>query len=282
MSLRPFVTIARRTGAAFAIVMAGALALPAVSVAKPTREEALKMKNPGESDDAAANRLNEEGKALVRKKSYVEALAKFQAALELFPLANAIFNVSLMHYTLGELEQAFPYLEQTLRAPLTTEQRDLVLKYRADVLEKLKNSHKDILVQSNPPGAAVQVNGVAMPYAAPTRVLVPYGTADLTFSYPGFESKSVVIQSSPTNPPKDVAARLKREDPMAAVMVRCPRGSDVFIDGTMKGFDVVRDRLLAGAHTVRCGKGAENEAFERPVFVQLNNPNNFDFSGIKK
>lgn len=280
MSLRPLTATLRRLGVAFALTASCSLAMPAQAV--PSREDALKLKRAGESDDVAAARLNEEGKALVRKREYYKALELFQAALALFPISNAIFNVGSMHYTLQEYAEAFPYLEQTLRAPLSPEQRDIVLKYRADVLERLKGTHKDILVQSNPPGATVTLNGTQLPYPAPTRVLVPIGTADLTFTYPGFEPQSVVVTSSTTNLPKDVAVRLKREEPYANVSVRCPRGADVFVDGTMKGFDIVRDRLLAGPHTVRCGKSASSAAFERPIDVKRGSPNNFDFSGVKE
>ncbi|MEY3013001.1 MAG: hypothetical protein RIT45_1736 [Pseudomonadota bacterium] len=271
----PFATIRPLSAT---IALACAVVVAATAFAAPTREEALKMKKPGESDDIAAARLNEEGKALVRKRDYYKALELFQAALQLFPISNAIFNVGSMHYTLREYVEAFPYLEQTLRAPLSPEQREIVMKYRTDVLAKLHDTHKDILVQSNPPGAMVSVNGVRLPYPAPMRILIPYGTADITFEYPGFESNTVAVQSSLEKPPKDVAVRLKREEPYGNISVRCPRGADIFIDGTMKGFDVVRDRLLAGKHTVRCGKGPGNEAFERTITVRLNVVNTFDFS----
>ena len=269
----------------FVVAAVGLSASPALSMA-PTREQAVKLKRPGESDDTAAARLNEEGKVLVRKGKYYAALDKFHAALVLFPISNAIFNVGSMLYTLKQYEEAFPYLEQTLRAPLAPEQREIVLKYRADVLKFLRISHHAILVRTNPPGAKLAVNGKKLPFAAPTRVLVAFGTVDLSASYEGFQTTTIVVKSSSAQPAKDVVIRMKREEPDAKVTVRCPPSADIFIDGRMNGFTEARTRLLLGKHVIRCGKTSTTAAFERTVEV-LKRPdpgfvNNFDFSAVKK
>lgn len=272
-----------RTGLAScaAVAVVGALALPEAS-AGPLRAEAERARRAGETDDAAASRLNDEGKILVRERKFYEALRKFELALELFPLSNAIFNVGSMHYTLKQYADAFPYLEQTLKAPLAPEQLEIVRSYRAKCLESLAATHKDILVQTDPPGAIITVNGKEQPFPAPIRVLVPFGAADVQASYPGFETTQVVVQSQPSQPPKDVAIRLKREEPMANVTIRCPHGADVFLDGTMAGFGDVRARVAAGEHTVRCGKTPRNAAFERSFSVKAGQANVFDFSSEKE
>lgn len=248
----------------------------------PTRAQAIKMKRAGESDDGAAARLNEEGKALVQKGKYYEALDKFHAALVLFPISNAIFNVGSMLHTLKHHEEAYPYLEQTLRAPLAPEQRAVVLKYRQETLKALSMSHRAVLVRTNPPGAKLVVDGKKIPFLAPTRVLVHIGRADITAIYPGFEETTVTVTSSIKNPPKDVAIRLKREEPYANVVVRCPKGADVFIDGSMNGFSEARVRLLTGKHVIRCGKTPHSEAQEHTVkVIRHKDPaftNSFDFS----
>lgn len=274
-----------RSRGCVAAVMAAALCAalsvtPAIAEAATACIDAEKMKREGESNDIAAARINEEGKALVRGGKYYNALDLFHCAVTLFPISNAIFNIGSMHYTLKQYEEAFPYIEQTLKAPLAPEQREIVLKYRATLLDRLKVSHKDILVQTNPPGAMLSLNGKMLPFAAPTRILVPFGAADIRATYPGFEPINHVIDSSPTRPPTDAVIRLKREEPMATVSVRCPAGADVFVDGTMKGFDIVRDRVLAGDHTVRCGKTKISAAFERSVTVRRGVGNNFDFSAV--
>lgn len=235
---------------------------------------------PGESDADAAARINEEGKVLVQKGKYYEALEKFHAALNLFPISNAIFNVGSMLFTLKQYPEAFPYVEQTLKAPLAPEQRDIVLKYRAEVLEQTRLTHKDIMVRTNPPGAALTLNGKALPFPAPTRVLVPYGASDIGASYQGFKPTTAVVKSSSVNPPKDLVIRMEREEPYAVVSARCPTGSDVYIDGQMQGFELVRTRLLIGPHQVRCGKTARTKAFERPVEVRKGLGNAFDFSTV--
>lgn len=248
---------------------------------QPARADA-NAKQPGESDDQAAYRLNEQGKSLVRARKYEEALLKFRASLRYFPLSNAIFNVGSMLYTLKNYEDAFPYLEQTLKAPLNPQQREIVLSYRANVLNTLKDSHKDILVRTNPPGARLTLNNSPLPFAAPTRVLVPIGTADLTVTYPGFDTQHVVVKSTRQTPPQDVSVRLKREEPYSQCSIRCPPGSDIFLDGQMRGFELVRTKLLAGDHTIRCGKTAINAAFERKVIVRKSIANTFDFSKHKE
>ncbi len=253
-----------------------------VAYAQGTVEKNRNLPRPGESDDIAAARINEEGKALVQQGKYYAALEKFRAALKLFPISNAIFNVGSMLYTLKHYDEAFPYLEQTLRAPLDPRQRAAVLKYRSEVLRALRLSHKDVLVRTNPPGAKLTLNTKALPYPAPTRILVPYGAADLTVSYAGFKKKTIVIQSSTQKPPVDITVRLDREEPYAKISARCPRGSDVFIDGQMRGFELVRTKMLIGEHVVRCGKTSKNEPFERKIEVRKGLANAFDFSKATK
>ncbi len=269
------------TATLLAVTLALAAAAPAASAQAVDAEDVNKPR-PGESEDAAAERINEEGKVLVRQGKYEAALDKFRASLALFPLSNAIFNVGSMLYTLKQYTEAFPYLEQTLRAPLAPQQRAIVLKHRGNVLHMMRMSHKDVLVRTNPPGARLTLNGTELPFPAPTRVLLPFGAADITATYPGFQPKTVAVKSSTQKLPGNVTIRLEREEPYAPISARCPGGSDVFIDGQMRGFELVRTKLLIGEHTVRCGKTQRNAAFERKVTVRKGLANAFDFSAIKR
>lgn len=264
----------------FAMVAAGAAA---VAPAAPAFAEAPDSAKSEEPADRAAERLNEEGKKLVVSGKYEEALEKFRAALKLFPLSNAIFNVGSMLYTLKQYEEAFPYLDYTLRAPLDPRQREIVLQYRENVITQLKGTHAVIQVESSPPGAQVALNNKALPFETPMKVLVPFGAADITVSLPGFKATTKVVTSSRADPPKDVRVRLERDDPDAAVTVFCPPGADVFIDGQMVGVEQVRTRLLVGTHMVRCGKTAKNKAFEREIQVRpAPQANAFEFSTVKQ
>ncbi|MSQ81889.1 MAG: PEGA domain-containing protein [Myxococcales bacterium] len=234
---------------------------------------------PEEGADRAAERLNEEGKRLVAVQKYEEALDKFRASLKLFPLSNAIFNIGSMLYTLRQYEEAYSYLDYTLRAPLDPRQREIVLQYRENVLSQLKTTHGVIMVESSPPGAQIAVNNKALPFETPMKVLVPYGAADITVSALGFKPVTKVVNSSRADPPKDLRIRLERDDPDAQVTVFCPKGADVFIDGQMMGVEVVRMRLLVGPHIVRCGKTPDTKAFERDVLVKpAPNANAYEFS----
>jgi tetratricopeptide (TPR) repeat protein len=232
-----------------------------------------------EAPDIVAARLNEEGKALVRDGKYVEALAKFRKALDLFPISNAIFNVGSMLYTLKRYEEAFPYLEQTLKAPLDPRQLEIVRQHKAVVLDKLKNSHAVMFLRSNPPNALITVNGRALPFKTPGRVLVPFGATDIELDLPGYKKKIMVIRSSIDSPPRDALVRLEREEPYAKAKITCPNGADVFIDGTMRGFNMVRIKLLTGDHTIRCGKTSKTEAFEQKIHVEKGLSNAYDLSG---
>jgi hypothetical protein len=267
-----------------AILLVVALTLSAgfaVAQTPPTAPPAAGDPNvhPGESADRAAERLNEDGKKLVAAGKYEEALDKFRASLKLFPLSNAIFNIGSMLYTLKQYEDAHPYLEQTLKAPLDPRQREIVLSYLENVTQALKLSHAPILVESNPPGATVTVNTRELPFVTPTRVMVPFGVTDITVQVAGFKPQTAVVTSSRQNLPKDVRVRLERDEPDAQMSVRCPQGADVFIDGTMRGFELVRDRMLLGNHVVRCGKTMESKAFERSILIRAG-ANAFDFSNI--
>ncbi len=257
------------------------LIAPAALAQTPTSAPAQDDLNvkPGESADRAAERLNEEGKKLVAAGKYEEALDKFRASLKLFPLSNAIFNIGSMLYTLKQYEDAHPYLEQTLKAPLDPRQREIVLSYLDNVGQALKLSHAPVVVESNPPGATVTINTKELPFVTPTRVMVPFGTTDVTVQVAGFKPQTVVVASSRMNPPKDIRVRLERDEPDAQVSARCPQGADVFVDGTMRGFELVRDRMLIGQHVVRCGKTMDSKAFERTITVRPG-ANAFDFSNV--
>ena len=250
---------------------------PAPEAAPPARAEPAKP----ESADRAAERLNEEGKKLVAAGKYEEALDKFRQSLKFFPLSNAIFNVGSMHYTLKQYDEAHPYLEQTLRAPLDPRQREIVLNHLENVGRQLRNTHAAILVESSPPGASVGVNNRPLPFETPMRVLVPFGAADVTVTLQGFKPQTVVVNSSTQEPPRDIRVRLERDEPDAPVTVFCPKGADVFVDGTMMGFEQARTRLLLGEHVVRCGKTATSAAFERKVTVRAGS-NAFEFSTTTK
>lgn len=234
-------------------------------------------KRPGESDDAAASRLNEEGKALVRDGKYELALVKFRAALELFPLSNAIFNVGSMLYTLKRHAEAYPYLEQTLKQPLAAEQRKVVLRYRDDVLKAVAKTHKQVMAESNPPGATMELNSTPQPYPTPVPLLVPYGRVELVFRYPGFADKKVVLESTSAVPPKDISVRMARAVVSISLNLRCPEGADVFVDSQIRGYEKVSLTLSAGPHVMRCGKGSASKAFEREIKAAVDGPKEFDY-----
>lgn len=249
--------------------LSASLALIAVvGVVAPAVAQQPEAAAAAEPPDRVAERLNEEGKKLVVASRYEEALDKFRAALKLFPLSNAIFNVGSMLFTLKQYEEAFPYLDYTLRAPLDPRQREIVNNYREQVIKQLATTHAVIVVESSPPAATVSVNNKALPFETPMKVLVPFGATDITIELAGFKPVTKVINSSRSDPPKDLRVRLERDDPDAPVTVFCPKGADIFIDGQMMGLDQVRTRLLVGTHMVRCGKTANNKAFEREVTVR--------------
>ena len=234
-------------------------------------------KLPGESDDAAASRINEEGKALVKDGKYEQALLKFRTALELFPLSNAIFNIGSMLYTLKRHAEAYPYLEQTLKQPLAAEQRKVVLRYRGEVLKAVTPTHHLTQVKSNPPGAMMVLNSAPLPYPTPVQVLVPFGRAELLLSYPGFSEKKVIIESTSAKPPQAVSVRLARAVITAQAALRCPEGADVFVDGQIRGYEKVSLTLPAGKHMLRCGKGSASKAFERDITIVPGGAAAFDF-----
>ncbi len=273
----PLVRAIRPT--ACAVALAVAAAAPAGLAQEGGGSEGAKADEPA---DRAAERLNEEGKKLVAAAKYEDALEKFRASLKLFPLSNAIFNIGSMLYTLKQYEEAYAYLDYTLRAPLDPRQREIVLQYRDNVISQLKATHGVITVESSPPGAQVAVNNKPLPFETPMKVLVPFGAADVTVSAQGFKPVTKVVNSGRADPPKDIRVRLERDDPDAQVSVFCPKGADVFIDGQMMGVEVVRIRLLVGPHVVRCGKTPDTKAFEREVLVKpAPAANAFEFSKNK-
>ncbi len=254
-----------------------AIALHAPVIQAQTGGSAANEPRPGEKSDDAAYRLNEEGKKLVAAGKYEDALEKFRASVKLFPLSNAIFNIGSMLYTLKQYDEAYPYLQETLRAPLNPEQREIALRSIENVVNQLKLSHAPAMIETSPPGAMVAINNKELPFPTPMRMLVPFGTIDITLSSQGFKPQTVVVTSSRADMPKDMRVRLERDEPDAPVTVFCPKGADIFIDGQMHGFEQARTRLLIGPHVVRCGKTQTSKAFERSVNVRPG-PNAFEFS----
>lgn len=266
-----------------AVVALGVGASWAVTPSTPHAAEPEAGAKADEAADRAAERLNEEGKRLVAAGKFGEALDKFRASFKLFPLSNAIFNIGSMLHQFKQFEDAFPYLEQTLRAPLDPRQREIVLQYRDNVISQLKISHGVIMVESSPPGASVLINNKPVPFETPMRVMVPYGATDISVTANGFKPVTKVVNGSRADPPRNLSVRLERDDPDAQVSVYCPKGADVFIDGQMMGNEIVRLRLLVGPHTVRCGKTADSKAFEREVLVKpAPQANAFEFSQVKQ
>jgi hypothetical protein len=236
-----------------------------------------------ETPERLAERLNEEGKKLVVAGRYEEALDKFRASLKAYQLSNALFNVGSMLYTLKQFEEAFPYLDYTLRAPLDPRQREIVNNYRESIIGQLKTTHAVITLDTSPPGAIVTVNNKRLPFETPMKILLPFGATDIMVEAQGYKPVTHVIQSSRSEPPKDLRLRLERDDPDAPVTVYCPRGADVFLDGQMVGMEVVRTRILVGEHVVRCGKTEKTKAFERTVLVRVAPAANvFEFSNQRQ
>lgn len=151
------------------------------------------------SPKAQAVTLYDEGVALFKAKKFAEAREKFQAAYNLDPAANLLYNLARAAEEMGDASAAVGhYRAYIARFPNAADRGEVERRIR--VLEAVeRNAKKGTLTLTNvPQGAKVELNGKAMPTQGPWR-LDP-GKFIVKFVTPGEPAvtRTVVIRSAQT------------------------------------------------------------------------------------
>jgi tetratricopeptide (TPR) repeat protein len=154
----------------------------------------------GAASKAAAEQLFLEGRALMQKGKYEEALAKFHASLDLDPGSGTQGNLALCYERMGKLASAWGhYREAAVRAERERNaKRTRIARERAAALEpRLPRLLIRLSSPDTPAGLVVTRDGVPLPATVlGTAVYVDPGEHEVTAAIPGHERFSMRVTLS--------------------------------------------------------------------------------------
>ncbi|MBI2394378.1 MAG: PEGA domain-containing protein, partial [Deltaproteobacteria bacterium] len=154
-------------------------AAPAKPAAKPAakppakaddKKTAMKAK-PG--DKKAAGAAFKKGKDAFEKKDYKAAKESFTEAEEILPNPVAEYYIARANEELGALADAAKYYDKALESGKLKEEQASDAKTRVEALRKKPAKVK---VTSDPPGAAIFVDGTVVPEKTPAEIEIVPGT----------------------------------------------------------------------------------------------------------
>lgn len=137
-------------------------------------------------DPAAAKRLYQEGVTAYRQARYQEAITAFEAAYTAKPSGVIFFNLAQCHEKLGQLEQALTAYRRYLEEEPLAEDRTTVLTAIANLEARVEQQRiQQVLVRSDPSGAAVRIDGSPRG-ETPTTAALEAGTHTLELALEGY------------------------------------------------------------------------------------------------
>jgi len=163
-----------------AVVLTGSWAEPAAEAQRRRRPAHGEEAAPVDEDTQRAREAYERGRTAFQAGSFREALSAFQEAYDTKPHPTVLVSIAECQERLGQLPQAVTTLEQYLRE--SPQARD-----RAQVEEKIaaiRARPATLVISSEPPGAAIVVDGEGTGKVTPADVEVAPGdhTVKLTLS----------------------------------------------------------------------------------------------------
>lgn len=145
-----------RTRRALALLIAVGLAFPMGAAAQ---DEGPPPSDDGQEDPTVAEveRLSEQGAEFFHANRYKEAIAVFDRAYQLNPVANLLYNIALCYDRMGDLTSARAYYERFILAP------DADADVRASALTRMKDIEIEQRRKATPPlgngGGGISGNG---------------------------------------------------------------------------------------------------------------------------
>jgi hypothetical protein len=176
---------------------------------------------PSAADIASAKKHYAEGEKKLKAQDFEGALADFKAANDIKSAPQAERNIGLCEDNLGHFQEAADWYEKFLaHVPDKLATQGDEIKKRLATLQAMPGK---VHVDSNPPGAALAIDGKAQTGVTPLDVELPSGTHELKLAevgrLPATKSIDVAFASSQT-----VTADLDAEPPPppAPVVVVAP------------------------------------------------------------
>lgn len=183
-------------------------------VAAPVAAQQLDPSSLSEEDRQELGRLFSRAKSAYESENYREAIAALSQAHELFPEPNILYRIGDAYENLGELEPAIEYYRRYVEAAPDASDSGLVSRRIEDLerrLASLRESVQDepadqepedaaFLIDTNPPGAAVRVDGDLVGSTTPVRLAVVPGahTIEISLERHASLTRDVVVEAGET------------------------------------------------------------------------------------
>lgn len=221
---------------------------PAAAVAPPPEPTAAQRD--------AAREAYTRGQALFAEGKYVEAKAAFAAAFATVPNPIVLLGSAECELRLGLLEDGYASFQRYLSMRPDAPDRASVEQKIADLLAM----QATLVITSQPPGAAIKVDGQDSGKVTPAELPLTRGDHTLEFSLPGYQKASdtiaarigarleleVALQPVPPPPPVKVApvvhVAAKKQPPTTALWLTGVTGAVGLVTGTVLGFLVLTER----------------------------------------
>jgi hypothetical protein len=213
------------------------------------------MSNIAHADDAKQKAHEAFSRAIEAEKArdWKTAIDEFQAAYDILPSADVLYNIAVDHERLEELRDAATYYRRYLDDKPDAEDRDKVEKQ----IEKLKARAGEVSLDSDPEGAEVRVDGQLIGTTPMSTKLA--GAHHLTI---GNQAKDVTVEFGEA---QKVAVTESVETGTLTVHSNVD-GAQVTIDGNDAGVTPLDASVTAGAHRVVVSAPGW-ATYERPIEV---------------
>lgn len=226
------------------VLLAVCLALPTAHAATP--DQPADTAPQPESDEAAAERLKQEGDALMVSREYNAALKKYDESYARSRSPRILYNRARAHESLGRYDRALSELEAFDREAMP-ELKALVPKL-SEWLADMSGKVTTLSVTSNVAGARVLINNELLGTTPIVRSRVNAGEAVVQVFADGFtpRTKQVTLPGG-RNYDVDVKLASRQSTGVLEVKSNVPSAA-VFIDGARIGKVPAEALLRAGTH----------------------------------
>lgn len=163
-----------------------------------------------EAEREELGRLFSRAKDAYDSENFREAIEALTRAYEIFPEPNILYRIGDAYETLGDLEPAIEYYRRYVAEAPEADDRGLVTRRIEDLerrLESLRDSVDDeptegaaFLIDTNPAGASVTMDGEAVDSTTPVRLDVEPGPHTITLSLAEYVplTRDVVVEAGET------------------------------------------------------------------------------------
>ena len=160
---------------------------------------------------------------------YRRAIQGFERAFRIVKRASLLFNIADCHERLGAYAQAVAYYQRYL-AVCTPDKRAQVHR----LIAAIRARPSSLKIVTRPPGAAVWLNGSALPQVTPLLISVPPGPVRLRLMRAGFQAHTETLQARLGQPLSVTLTLAKKQASDGFVPVWKRSAGFVGLDGGLK------------------------------------------------